>query len=237
LVRTSIATAHRITHFRVTELYEGEKKCLAVQERLVLFIQVCEGVQHAHQKAIMHRDLKPSNILVVEVDGKPMPRIIDFGIAKAIARQGEILDRASAQFDTGLGQDPRLQARLMQTMGITYRGLGLYEQARTLLEHAVRIQTQTLGPDNPETLRSLAVLGGVVKAQGGFADSEKLLRRAITLFEKLMPYASKAEGTAMMDAHYQYAAELSILWPEGPSLRTFAGSGETRIREHESTDH
>ncbi len=47
---------------------------------------MCEGVQHAHQKAIIHRDLKPSNILVTEVDGKPMPRIIDFGVAKATSR-------------------------------------------------------------------------------------------------------------------------------------------------------
>jgi eukaryotic-like serine/threonine-protein kinase len=53
------------------------------KERLELFIKVCEGVQHAHQKAVIHRDLKPSNILVVEVDGKAIPRIIDFGIAKA----------------------------------------------------------------------------------------------------------------------------------------------------------
>ena len=50
-----------------------------------LLMRVCEGVQHAHQKAIIHRDLKPSNILVVEVDGKPTPRIIDFGLAKATA--------------------------------------------------------------------------------------------------------------------------------------------------------
>ena len=57
---------------------------LSIRERLTLFVQVCEGVQHAHQKAIIHRDLKPSNILVVEVDGKPRPRIIDFGLAKAI---------------------------------------------------------------------------------------------------------------------------------------------------------
>ena len=60
---------------------------LSMDARLELFTHVCEGVQHAHQKAIIHRDLKPSNILVSEVDGKPMPRIIDFGIAKATAQR------------------------------------------------------------------------------------------------------------------------------------------------------
>ncbi len=59
---------------------------LTTRQRLELFIQVCDGVQHAHQKAIIHRDLKPSNILVTEVDGKPVPRIIDFGVAKATSR-------------------------------------------------------------------------------------------------------------------------------------------------------
>ena len=70
-----------------------DRKKLGIRERLNLFLQVCEGVQHAHQKAIMHRDLKPSNILVVEVDGKARPRIIDFGLAKATvpARPGETL--------------------------------------------------------------------------------------------------------------------------------------------------
>ena len=61
---------------------------LKIRDRLELFIRVCEGVQHAHQKAIIHRDLKPPNILVVEVDGKPRPRIIDFGLAKAVTPQG-----------------------------------------------------------------------------------------------------------------------------------------------------
>ncbi|MBV9301145.1 MAG: protein kinase [Acidobacteriaceae bacterium] len=65
----------------ITE-YCDEKK-LEIADRLELFIQACEGVQHAHQKAIIHRDLKPANILVVEIDGKPVPRIIDFGLAKA----------------------------------------------------------------------------------------------------------------------------------------------------------
>ncbi len=59
---------------------------LNTRQRLELFISVCEGVQHAHQKAIIHRDLKPSNILVTEVDGKPVPRIIDFGVAKATSQ-------------------------------------------------------------------------------------------------------------------------------------------------------
>jgi eukaryotic-like serine/threonine-protein kinase len=61
-----------------------DQRKLRVKDRLRLFLQVCEGVQHAHQKAIIHRDLKPSNILVTEVDGKPTPRIIDFGLAKFI---------------------------------------------------------------------------------------------------------------------------------------------------------
>ena len=61
-----------------------DQKRLSIRERLELFVKVCEGVQHAHQKAILHRDLKPANILVTEIDGQPAPHIIDFGIAKAI---------------------------------------------------------------------------------------------------------------------------------------------------------
>lgn len=60
---------------------------LSTRERIELFIHVCEGVQHAHQKAIIHRDLKPSNILVMKVDGRPTPKIIDFGVAKALSQR------------------------------------------------------------------------------------------------------------------------------------------------------
>jgi non-specific serine/threonine protein kinase/serine/threonine-protein kinase len=63
-----------------------DRQRLSVSERLELFIQLCEGVQHAHQKGIIHRDLKPSNVLVAITDDRPVPRIIDFGIAKAMAQ-------------------------------------------------------------------------------------------------------------------------------------------------------
>src|SRR5215472_3311650 len=61
---------------------------LTIKQRLELFVQVCEGVQHAHRKTIIHRDLKPANILVAEIDGKTTPRIIDFGLAKATTSRG-----------------------------------------------------------------------------------------------------------------------------------------------------
>ena len=59
---------------------------LSLQQRIGLFIRICHGVQHAHHKGVIHRDLKPGNLLVDEVDGQPVPKIIDFGIATAVTR-------------------------------------------------------------------------------------------------------------------------------------------------------
>src|SRR5262245_44030588 len=77
--------------FFVMELVDGvpitdycDRLRVSVRARLELFISVCQAVQHAHQKGIIHRDIKPSNVLITEYDGKPVPKVIDFGVAKAI---------------------------------------------------------------------------------------------------------------------------------------------------------
>ncbi len=95
--------------FFVMELVNGlllTKFCdearLTTKERLELFVAICQAVQHAHQKGIVHRDLKPANILVTIVDGKPVPKVIDFGVAKATA--GKLTDVSlSTQFGAVVG--------------------------------------------------------------------------------------------------------------------------------------
>ncbi|MBN1419503.1 MAG: serine/threonine protein kinase, partial [Planctomycetes bacterium] len=72
---------------------------LGVRERLDLFIPVCEAVGHAHQKAVIHRDIKPSNVLVTIDGGRPLPKIIDFGVSKALSRR-----LSDGTFFTEMGQ-------------------------------------------------------------------------------------------------------------------------------------
>ncbi len=89
-------TAENGQPYFVMELVRGlpittycDERRLTLRQRLELFIPVCQAVQHAHQKAVLHRDLKPSNILVAEVDGQPLVKVIDFGVAKALGQDGE----------------------------------------------------------------------------------------------------------------------------------------------------
>ncbi len=95
--------------FFVMELVNGlalNKFCdelkLTPNERLELFVPICHAVQHAHQKGIVHRDLKPANILITMIDAKPVPKVIDFGVAKATA--GKLTDESlSTQFGAVVG--------------------------------------------------------------------------------------------------------------------------------------
>jgi eukaryotic-like serine/threonine-protein kinase len=95
--------------FFVMELVNGlsltrfcDEARLTPRDRLELFVPICQAVQHAHQKGIVHRDLKPSNILVTLIDGKPVPKVIDFGVAKATA--GKLTDQSmDTQFGAVIG--------------------------------------------------------------------------------------------------------------------------------------
>ena len=458
---------------------------LTMRQRMELFIRVCEGVQHAHQKAIIHRDLKPSNILVSEVDGKPMPRIIDFGLAKAtsqrltdrsmytragavlgtleymspeqagsagedidtrtdvyslgvvlyqlltgelpldlkklayeetmrrlreqdvprpssrILTQGadsaitaqnrgtdppsltrqlrgdpdavvlkalekdrkrrygspselaadlgrylrnepvsahppsagyrarkyicrhrlgvamaaaavlllagsaimeaiqlgrisrerdradrerdranhitdfmtnmfkvsdpsealgntvtarEILDKASNDIDTGLKNDPELQAKLMYTMATTYQGLGLYPRAQSLLEHALEIQRGVLGPENQDTLRSMNSLGNVLNNEGRYAQAEKLHRETLSIRRRVLGPESQDTLSSMnslandlwSEGHYPEAEKLyretlsirrRVLGPENPgTLTVMSNLANTLWREGDSAE-
>src|SRR5215472_15874036 len=102
------ATAAGLPYFAM-ELVEGvpitrycDARRLTVSERLALFVPVCQAIQHAHQKGIIHRDIKPSNILVAEQEGKPIAKVIDFGLAKAL---GPLLGDATqmTKFGTVVG--------------------------------------------------------------------------------------------------------------------------------------
>ncbi len=64
-----------------------DKKKFSTCERMKLFVAVCRAVQHAHQKGIIHRDLKPSNVMITLQDGQPVPKVIDFGVSKAVSQK------------------------------------------------------------------------------------------------------------------------------------------------------
>ncbi len=80
-----------------------ERRRLSIRERLALFILICQAVQHAHQKGVIHRDLKPSNLLVSAGDTGPLPKVIDFGIAKAIAADAPLPDQGLTIVDHAIG--------------------------------------------------------------------------------------------------------------------------------------
>jgi len=80
-----------------------DRNRLSVRQRVELVALVCQAVQHAHQKGVIHRDLKPSNVLVASSDGAPLPKIIDFGIAKAVGRDAPETITEFTRADQALG--------------------------------------------------------------------------------------------------------------------------------------
>jgi WD40 repeat protein/tRNA A-37 threonylcarbamoyl transferase component Bud32 len=160
---------------------------LGLEERLHLFVQVCHGVQHAHQKGIIHRDLKPTNILVMLQDDEPLPKIIDFGVAKATSR---------------------LTANTVYTELGRVIGTPAYmspEQAEMAAEDVdTRTDVYALGAILYEILSGEAPLGDATLWKGGFLEVQRMIRevdppRPSERVTRLSPDAAKttAEGRSV----------------------------------------
>lgn len=175
----------------VMELVEGERitsycdsERLDITARLQLFIQVCHAIQHAHQKGIIHRDIKPSNILIATHDAKPMPKVIDFGIAKATRTSAtgrhaltasdqflgtpaymspEQIDMAGIDVDTR-GDVYSLGALLYELLvgrppfdGEELAKLGMSEMRRTLMQKEPPRLSVVLSADSEENKRAASL--------------------------------------------------------------------------------
>ena len=98
----------------------------------------------------------------------------------------EILDKSSKDIGIGLSNDPELQAQMMYTMAVTYRGLGLYSLAQPLQERALEIQRRALGPQHPDTLRSMNLLASTLGDAGHDADAEKMSREVLEIRRRVL---------------------------------------------------
>ena len=196
---------------------------LSTRERLELFIHVCEGVQHAHQKAIIHRDLKPTNILVAEVDGQPAPRIIDFGVAKALTLRPCWVRHIRTRFIP------------MGVLANAFLGQGKYAQAEALYSETLETQSRVLGSEHPNTLMSMNNLADVYAAEGKYAQAEVLFNKNLEAKRRVLGPAHPNTLGALADAAAMYELEGKYVLAETYAMQALAGRRRLVGSEHPKT--
>lgn len=212
----------------VMELVEGEpvtqyceRRSLSVRDRLELFKQICGGVQHAHQKAIIHCDLKPSNVLVMIQDRRATPKIIDFGIAKAIDPSGQAKLEGKIGTPGYMSPEQRAQEPLDTRTDVYSLGVLLYE-----------LLVGELPPDSASTSEPPTRVEWVARPRGGTirslpvetASPRKSLREDLDWIiaralkrERAGRYASASELAIDIDRHLRH--EPVLAGPPGTAYR------------------
>jgi eukaryotic-like serine/threonine-protein kinase len=146
----------------------------------------------------------------------------------------EILDKASKDIDSGLSNDPQLQAKMMYTMAVTYQKLGLYPQAQSLIERAIQIQRRVLGPRNPETLQSVFTLGVVLAGDGHYRGAEKLYRENLEIRKQVL--GPEHKDTLFSMSNLANTLKLEGHLTEAESLERDALEGRRRTLGPEARD-
>ena len=226
-----------------------DTKALPIEERLRLFVRICHGLQHAHQKGILHRDLKPSNLLVTVVEGEAVPKLIDFGIAKALDEPSDSTDLTGARRTPGtptyMSPEAGAGGADLDTRTDVYSlGLVLYE----LLAGVLPLETrrQRLGSETPsitpEQVRPSNRVSGLGETTGRQVAERRRLKHS-TLARRVQGdldwivlraiaeepdrrYASAAELAADIERHLTHQPVTA----GPPSLRYRAGKFVRRHR-------
>ncbi len=232
----------------ITEYCDKHK--LTTQQRLELFVHVCEGVQHAHQKAIIHRDLKPSNILVTEVNGKPMPRIIDFGVAKATSQRltdntmythiGAIigtLEYMSPEQADSAGQDIDTRTDVYSLGVVLYEllvGARPLEFRRLAFDQAVKLLREEDAPKPSTRLRTLGDKGTkTAQAQG--AEPASLARQLQGDLDAIVMKAVEKDRARRYATPLELSADIERYLHNQPVLARPASAGyraQKYVRRH-----
>jgi len=187
---------------------------VAVAAGLVLLLAGFTGMQSVQLRRIT-RERDRANRVTEFMEG--MFKVSDPSAARGNSITArEILDKASKDIDTGLAQDPELQAQMMQVMGEVYQELGLFPRAQVLFGRSADIRRRVLGPENLETLRSMDDLGWILNQEGHAAEAEKLQRQTSDIRRRV--FGMENPDTLKSISHFAWTLDREGRYAEAERL-------------------